>query len=262
MQRLIEHMEAAQVPILCYNFMPDEDWLRTSIDTPERGDARVTAFDDQVLGDRPSRSTDTVSKQQLWDNLRYFLDRVAPFAEDHGVTLALHPDDPPPPRLGGQDRIFGSVAAFDRALEMSDSAAHAICFCQGTFAQIGVDIPETIRHFGDRIRYVHFRDVVGTSPRFRESFHDNGKTDMLAAMQAYREIGYEGPIRPDHVPVLAGEEALADFQAEAIPEEEITVDTYNATERPVSAGYTMLGRLFAVGYMKGLIEATQRSPGS
>ncbi len=169
----------------------------------------------------------------------------------------MHPDDPPLPHLRGQDRIFGNVAAFDRAMEMSDSAAHAICFFQGTFSEIGVDIPKTIRHFGDRIRYVHFRDVVGTTPRFRESFHGNGKTDMLTAMLAYREIGYQGPMRPDHVPVLEGEEAWADFQAEAVPEEEITVDTFNASEGPVSAGYTMLGRLFAVGYMKGLIEAAQ-----
>ena len=88
----------------------------------------------------------------------------------------------------------------------------------------------TIRQFASRIHYVHFRDVAGSVPRFRETFHDNGKTDMLAAMRAYREIGFAGPMRPDHVPVLAGE----------------------STE---DAGYTMLGRLWAVGYMRGLCDA-------
>ena len=104
-------------------------------------------------------------------------------------------------------------------------------FCQGTFAEMGVSIPETITHFGDHIHFVHFRDVDGVVPRFAETFHDNGITDMAAAIRAYRSIGFSGPIRPDHVPVLEGE----------------------TTE---NSGYTMLGRLFAVGYMKGLIEAT------
>ena len=261
-RRLIENMEAAQVPILCYNFMPNEDWLRTSIDVPERGGAQVTAFDVECLSGVAEAVKETATASQLWDNLQYFLDRVASFAADHGVTLALHPDDPPLPSLRGQSQILSTVAAFDRVMEMSDSSTNGICFCQGTFAETGVDIPKTIRHFGDRIRYVHFRDVVGAVPRFRESFHDNGKTDMWAAVQAYRESGYEGPIRPDHVPTLAGEEAWADFQPEALPEEEITVDTFNGPEGPVSAGYTMLGRLFAVGYMKGLIEAAQALPGA
>ena len=88
-----------------------------------------------------------------------------------------------------------------------------------------------IAHFADRIHYVHFRDVDATVPRFAETFHDNGITDMAAAISAYRSIGFDGPMRPDHVPTLEGE----------------------STD---NAGYTMLGRLFAVGYMKGLIEAT------
>ena len=101
---------------------------------------------------------------------------------------------------------------------------------EGTFAEMDVDIPDAIRRLGDRIHYVHFRDVVGTAESFRETFHDNGKTDMPAAIRAYREVGFDGPIRPDHVPQLVGEE-------------------------DGEPGYTMLGRLYAYGYMRGLMQA-------
>ncbi|MCP6646089.1 mannonate dehydratase, partial [Klebsiella pneumoniae] len=80
------------------------------------------------------------------------------------------------------------------------------CFCQGTFAEMGVDVPAAIRRLGSHIQYVHFRDVRGTCDRFVETFHDNGQTDMAEAMRAYREIGFAGPMRPDHVPQLVGEE--------------------------------------------------------
>jgi mannonate dehydratase len=96
---------------------------------------------------------------------------------------------------------------------------------------MGADIPDAIRRLGPRIRYVHFRDVAGTAENFRETFHDNGPTDMPAAIRAYREAGFGGPIRPDHVPQFAGE-----------------------TGEP---GYTMQGRLFAFGYIRALLQATE-----
>lgn len=105
-------------------------------------------------------------------------------------------------------------------------------FCQGNFAAMNVDIPETIRHFGDRIHFVHFRDVEGDADRFVETWHDDGPTDMRAAMEAYQDIGFNGPMRPDHVPTMAGE------------------DNSNP-------GYQTNGRLFAIGYMRGLLERVQ-----
>ena len=99
---------------------------------------------------------------------------------------------------------------------------------------MGVDLADAIRRLGPRINYVHFRDVRGTAERFTETFHDNGPTDMFAAMKAYRDAGFDGPIRPDHVPQLVGEE----------------------NGEP---GYTMLGRLFAYGYIRALMQATERS---
>ena len=225
---LIQDLSKAAVEVICYNFMPNDDWARTSVTQPQRGGALVTGVDIDMF---KRLDCETVSREQLWDNLEYFLKRIIPVAENAGVKLAMHPDDPPMSSLGGQDQIMSSVEGFDRLLQISSSPVHGMCFCQGTFAEMGVSIPETITHFGDHIHFVHFRDVDGVVPRFAETFHDNGITDMAAAIRAYRSIGFSGPIRPDHVPVLEGE----------------------TTE---NSGYTMLGRLFAVGYMKGLIEAT------
>jgi mannonate dehydratase len=155
-----------------------------------------------------------------------------PVAEKEGVKLALHPDDPPMSPLKHQERIIISPDAYERVFRLNDSPANGMCFCQGSFASMGDhDIPALIRWFGPRIHYVHFRDVAGAVPRFRETFHDNGKTDMAACIRAYREIGFTGPARPDHVPTLEGESNEL-------------------------AGYHMMGRLFAVGYMRGLLDAT------
>jgi mannonate dehydratase len=132
----------------------------------------------------------------------------------------------------GTPRIVTSVEAYDRVLDVYDSEYNGITFCQGNFAAMGADIPAAIRHFGDRINFVHFRDVDGDADRFVETWHDDGPTDMLAAMRAYEEVGFDGPMRPDHVPTMGGE------------------DNSNP-------GYHTLGRLFAVGYMTGLLEAVE-----
>jgi len=232
---LVREMGDQGVEVLCYNMLSGSDWSRTSTTETERGGALVTAFDrtsDEFV--EAIRTDSVVSGDQLWDNLQYFLDRLLPVAEEAGVALAMHPDDPPLPSLGGQARIMWNVEAFERLIELYDSPSNAVCFCQGTFAEAGVDVPKTIRRLGPYIRFVHFRDVKHAEYGFVESFHDNGDTDMLAAMRAYHDIGFDGPMRPDHVPQLSGEE--------------------NG-----SPGYTMMGRLFAFGYMRGLIQAVASS---
>lgn len=241
--QLVRNMQAAEIPVLCYNFMAGTDWVRTSLNEKERGGALVTAFDLakvteavslENVDDRQKTATpvesQTIGADQLWENLEYFLRKIIPVAEDAGVSLAMHPDDPPLDELLGRARIMNCVESFERLVTLVPSPSNAICFCQGTFAEMGVDIPATIRRLGQHIRYVHFRDIRGTRERFAETFHDNGPTDMVAAIRAYRDVGFAGPIRPDHVPQLVGEE-------------------------DGEPGYTMKGRLFAYGYMRGLIHA-------
>lgn len=237
-KQLIRHMGSVGIPLLCYNFMAGTDWVRTQMDAPERGGAKVTAFnlaDAQravSLNSQAQIALTTLEAPELWNHLERFLQEVIPVAEAAGVTLAMHPDDPPLPLFLGKARIMNSVENFERLMQLVPSPRNAICFCQGTFATLSVDIPQTIRRLGKHIQYVHFRDVRGTAEAFAETFHDNGPTDMAAAIRALREIGFNGPIRPDHVPQLEGED-------EGEP------------------GYTMLGRLFAYGYIRGLLHATE-----
>lgn len=237
LKTLLRNMAEAGVPLLCYNFMAGTDWVRTSVDTPERGGARVTAFNlaEARRAVSLSRTTsqiadDQVDAKTLWTNLERMLEQLVPVAESCGVTLAMHPDDPPLDEFQGKARIMNCVESFERLVRLVPSPNNAICFCQGTFAEMGVDIPAAIRRLGSHIKYVHFRDIRGTRESFVETFHDNGQTDMAAAMRAYAEVGFAGPMRPDHVPQLAGEE-------------------------DGEPGYTMLGRLFAFGYMRGLLQS-------
>lgn len=238
LKTLICHMGELGVPLLCYNFMAGTDWVRTRTDAPARGGARVTAFRiadvEQAISLDARRGTvehDPIDAATLWTNLERLLTELVPLAEEAGVTLCMHPDDPPLPEFLGRARIINSVDACERLMRLVPSPNNALCFCQGTFATMGVDIPATIQRLGPYIRYVHFRDVRGTPQDFVETFHDDGPTDMAAAIRAYRAIGFDGPIRPDHVPQLAGEE-------------------------DGEPGYTMQGRLFAYGYIRGLLDAT------
>jgi mannonate dehydratase len=184
------------------------------------------------MKDAPLTEYGEVSEDHLWETLRYFLERVIPVAEEAGVKLAMHPDDPPLSPIRGLARIMRSVENYQRLLDMFPSPVNGVTLCQGNFALMTDDLPGVIRHFGaqGKIFFVHMRDVRGTPEHFVETFHDDGQTDMLACMKAYRDIGFDGVLRPDHVPTMLNE----------------------ANEQ---AGYTAVGRLFAIGYLKGLREA-------
>lgn len=231
---LLTNMGAAGFRVWCYNWMAVFNWQRTSTTTRARGGAFVTSYDHALIADAPPTDAGIVSEDQLWDSYAAFIERVVPVAERANVRLALHPDDPPISPIRGVGRIFRTVEAMERAVAIAPSDHHGLTFCQGSFATMGADIPPTIRAFGERgqIHFVHFRDVRGTADRFAETFHDDGPTDMLAAMRGYHAIGFAGPMRPDHVPTLTGD----------------------ANDPP---GYTTRGRLYAIGYMRGLREAVQ-----
>jgi mannonate dehydratase len=229
---LIRNMGRLGIPVWCYEWMPVMNWLRTSTTVPTRGGALATGYDHALMQNAPPTAYGEVSEETLWENLAYFLARVVPVAEEAGVKLAMHPDDPPLSPIRGLGRIMRSIENYQRLLDVAPSPVNGIALCQGNFTLMTDDLPGAIRHFGaqDKIFFVHFRDVRGTRERFVETFHDDGKTDMLACMRAYREIGYDGVCRPDHVPTMEGD----------------------LNDRP---GYSSIGRLFAIGYLVGLREA-------
>lgn len=229
---LLENMGKLGIPVWCYEWMTDFNWLRTKTDTPARGGSVVTSFDYALVRDEPPTELGPISEDELWENLAYFLRGVIPVAERANVKLAMHPDDPPLSPIRGVGRIMRSVENFQRLLDLVPSPMNGITMCQGNFTLMTNDLPGVIRHFGNqgKIFFVHFRDVRGTVEKFEETWHDEGKTDMLACMKAYKEVGFQGVLRPDHVPTVEGDS--------------------NA-----NAGYSSFGRLYAIGYIRGLREA-------
>ena len=233
---LMKGLSEIGVDTLCYNWMPVISWARTDNERRSRGGSRVTAFDAEAIADTSLTEYGAFTPETLWANLAYFLNAVVPEAERYGIKLALHPDDPPVDQIRGIPRIMTSVEAFQRMLDLYPSPNNGITFCQGSSASMGdLDIPAAIRLFGERgaIHFVHFRDVRGHTTNFEETWHDDGKTDMHAAMQAYYDVGFRGPLRPDHVPTVVGD----------------------SNEHP---GYSTMGTLFAIGYIRGLMEAVAK----
>jgi mannonate dehydratase len=234
----IRAMGQLGIRTLCYNWSAVSSWSRTDTDIRLRGGAITNGYNDQKMRQaRPLVEPGSVTADDLWRNLEYFLHAVVPVAEESGVRLALHPDDPPITEVRGVPRIARTPEAFERVLGTVESEANGITFCQGNFRLMTDDLPALIRRLGGqkKIFFVHFRDVVGDASRFVEVFHDEGPTDMLECMQAYHDIGFDGPMRPDHVPAFEGESGL-DF------------------------GYATLGRLHAIGYIAGLREAAYGKP--
>jgi len=229
-ERFLRDCGRVGIPVVCYDWMAGVRWARTEAHVESRGGSLVTGYTNERMAGERADAPD-VTNADLWEALEYFLREVTPVAEEAGVKLALHPDDPPRESVGGVPRIVTSPEAYERVLDCYDSPHNGVTFCQGNFAAMGVNIPATIRRFGDRINFVHFRDVAGDADDFVETWHDDGPTDMYAAMRAYHDaVDDDVPMRPDHVPTMAGE------------------DNSNP-------GYHTKGRLFALGYMRGLAEA-------
>jgi len=143
---------------------------------------------------------------ELWENYTYFIKQVVPVAEELGMRIGIHPDDPPVPELGGVPRcIFGNFEGYLRALEIANSPNIGVCLCAGTWMeggqQMGKDVFEAARAFAkmDKLWKVHFRNVSGPIPRFVETFVDNGYTDMLKLMKTLKEVDFRGAVIADHV---------------------------------------------------------------
>jgi mannonate dehydratase len=262
-ERELEHVRAtirnigrAGIPVLGFHFMPGSVW-RTSLAAEGRGGAHVSAFDLDVARD-PARAREifiarrdrrvienesfvqdahflpgvTLDDEALWGNFRAFVAGVLPAAEEAGVRLALHPDDPPVPALGGIARIFRNVDALKRAVEVANSPAFGMELCLGTISEMGGEaaVLDAITSFGPpgKIVYIHFRDVLGVVPRFREAFLGEGNCDPLTVMRALKRVGFTGFILDDHVPRLVGD-----------------------------TDYAHRGRAHAIGYLQALLAAVE-----
>ena len=248
------------IPVLCYNFMPIFDWTRTTLEMRFQDGSTALAYDHQELakidlsrgtGDLPGwgsafdaaqlaallEAYRSVDEERLWDNLAYFLERIVPVAEEAGVKLAIHPDDPPWP-IFGLPRIITDGPALLRFIDLVDSPANGVTFCTGSLgASLENDLPAMVREVGGRgrIHFAHCRNVKVTGDRrFYESPHPSeyGSVNMLEVLRALSEVGFEGPLRPDHGRMIWGERG-----------------------RP---GYGLYDRALGATYLLGIWEALTR----
>ena len=177
--------------------------------------------------ERPGTAPVSLSDDELWERLQRFLADVIPVAEEAGVTLAAHPDDPPVDLLRGTPRLVNRPEKYDRLMSLVPSPRNGLELCLGSLQEMpGGDIYEHVRRFArsGRIGYIHFRNVKGKVPRYVESFVDDGDIDMAEIVRILRDEGYDGVLIPDHTPEMSCE---ASWHA---------------------------GKAYALGYMKALVQ--------
>lgn len=229
MQQTVRNMGRAGIPILGYHWMPNRVW-RTSHETLVRGGATATAFDLEQVRDAPLTHGREYSEAELWETYDWYLERMLPVCEEAGVRMALHPDDPPVPSLGGIPRLFRNFENFRRAMETHDSPMHGLDYCHGCWSEMrgGEGVLDSIRWFGERgkIFYMHLRDVVGTADHFTEVFLGDGNSDPVAVVRTLKEVGFRGFIIDDHVPRMVND-----------------------------TPWCHRGRAWSTGYIKALIDA-------
>ncbi|MGF1639295.1 MAG: mannonate dehydratase [Cyclobacteriaceae bacterium] len=239
--QMLHNMGRLEIPLLCYNFMASIGWFRTRVNIPERGGAQVSGFYLDDVKEHLVSEDERISEAKLWENLFYFQDAVLPEAKIAGVKMALHPDDPPVSPLKGVGRILTSSDAFEKIWDRMPIDSNAITFCQASFLTMGENIQELAKKWlvENRVAFLHIRDIEGDRENFRETFHDNGPTDMVEMFQIYKKYGFDGPVRPDHAPAMHGE-------------------TQSSFGGSTTVGYEITGKIFAIGYMKGILEAVEK----
>ncbi|MCM3412721.1 mannonate dehydratase [Metabacillus litoralis] len=230
-KRTIEKLASVGVKVICYNFMPVFDWTRTDLfKEMEDGSTALFYEKEKVVGMDPNELVETISKnstftmpgweperlsrlkelfeaykgvtqEDLFEHLSYFLKEVIPVAEENGIRMGIHPDDPPWP-IFGLPRIVCNKENIKRILDVVDSKSNGVTLCSGSLgANPSNNIAEMVREFADRIPFAHIRNVkVYENGDFIETSHrtSDGSVDIYEIVKAYHEIGFEGYARPDH----------------------------------------------------------------
>ncbi len=262
----IRNLAKAGVKVICYNFMPVFDWTRTDLSMSMGDGATCLSYDGvQIEGKSPEdmfkeiddnsngyampgwetermpeikelfEKYKNVTAEDLWNNLKYFLEEIMPVCEECDVKMAIHPDDPPWD-IFGLPRIIKDRDGLKKLLEMVPSKYNGLTFCTGSLgASSKNDLPAMIREFGDRIYFAHLRNVKVIDNHFNETAHESntGSLDMYEIVKALQDVGFDGYIRPDHGRMIWGEVA-----------------------RP---GYGLYDRALGVAYINGLWEAVKKN---
>jgi mannonate dehydratase len=239
----LRNLGKAGIPYTTYAHMANGIWSTERETT--RGGASARGFDldkaqqghwNGVHYSAPLTHGRRYTEDEIWENFIYFIKAVTPVAEEAGVRIGIHPDDPPVPELGGVPRcIFSNFEGYKHALEIADSPNVGMCLCVGCWLEggelMGRDVVETIHYFGERKKLfkVHFRNVNTPLPHFVETFLDDGYMDMYQVMKAIREVDFDGVLIADHIPMMANDHRV--------------------------------GTAFSIGYMKALLERANAEMG-
>jgi len=215
---MIRHLGEAGIPILGYNFSIAGVCGRTHrpyargqamsvgmegpLETPmPNGMAWNMIYD----ANAPEGSAASATSEELWQRLEFFLNETIPVAEEAGVKLALHPDDPPMPTMRGQPRLVYQPHLYQRVIDLKSSPANALEFCLGSLAEMTEgDVYEATERYSrqKKLAYVHFRNVTGKVPFYRETFIDDGDIDMIRVLRILKKNNFEGVLIPDHTPQM------------------------------------------------------------
>jgi mannonate dehydratase len=229
------------LPVIEYNFYAHR--LMTGYhEVPGRGGAGMTGYDYSLGKDLPPLpEVGTHTLEEMWANLTYFLKAVVPVAEEAGVRLALHPNDPPVPLSRGSQQIMATLDGWKKLITIVDSPANGITYDCGVTREMGEDPVEVCRYFGerDRINHVHFRNVRVNTPYvdYVEVFLDEGQVDMFAVMKELVRQRYPRALYPEHQRALDADRELEGF----------------APYYPGGGGYT--GLVYNVAYTKAMLQA-------
>ncbi len=237
-RQMIRNMGRLNVNLLCLNWMASVGWFRSNAETPERGGAITTSFCFDDVKNKFVNADLQITEDCARENLFYFLDAVLPVAEESGVKLALHPDDPPITPFLGVGRILSSPTDYEKVFKRFDSANLGVTFCQATFKLMGSDLKKLSADWikREKLFFIHIRDAEGDKYRFRETFIDTQEGFIAAMLSHYHACGFKGPIRSDHAPAMCGE-------------------TQKKFEGGTNVGYQMLGHIFSNGFIKGCCQA-------
>jgi mannonate dehydratase len=213
-RRFLGDLGKLEIPVASYDFHPANTYTTRMI--AYRGystrEFDVNDFRARVEKQQFERE---YSADDIWANYTYFMKAALPAAEEAGVKMALHPDDPPLAKMNGVAKLFVNYDGYRRAEQIAGNSRNwGLTFCVGTWLEggetMGKDVLQMIRDFGGRgkILEIHFRNVTGPLPRFNETFPDDGYADLYQVMKALREVRYAGAVEPDHVPRLAGDTGI------------------------------------------------------
>jgi len=232
-QQTLANLARAGIPMLGY-YWDAGGVYRSSTSYRLRGGAESMSIDLADFQNAPLLAGREYSEQEMWEYYHYFLEQVLPVAESEGIKLALHPNDPPIPTIGGVPRLFRSREAFDRAFELVPSSTHGCQFCLGNWAAMGEDIPEVIDHYAraNKLFYVHFQTISNALPApLHEVFVDEpGYYDTFEILKKLRDVGFQGLIIPGHVPSMSGD-----------------------------GKWQERSRAFTVGYLNGILRSVQQN---